>query len=411
MLRSLQSGISLSLALGLVVGVTAPMLQVQSVHAQNSIAFSDVSNDYWAAGFIQELATRDVIKGFPDGSFRPNEAVTRAQFAAMIRKAFNAPSVRGTTAFTDVSTSYWGYQAIQNAYTTGFLAGYPSGEFRPNENIPRAQAIVSLSNGLRYTSPDNPDTVLQTYRDGDSIPNYARSSVAAATTRSMVVNYPDINQLNPNRVATRAEVAAFIYQALNTTGQTATISSPYIVGYRPTPQQIRIAAGTSIPVRYDQADRILLGKNEPQPSNLTVTVAQNIVTSSGKVIIPAGSQVEGQLVVSDGAAQFISKELVMANGTRMALSASSEKITEMEVVRKGASAGTIVKDAALGAAAAAGIAAVTGDRNIKAWEVLTGAGVGAIAGVTLGGDKVELISIKPNTDLNLELSQDLILPQ
>jgi hypothetical protein len=66
--------------------------------------------------------------------------------------------------------------------------------------------------------------------------------------------------------------------------------------------------------------------------------------------------------------------------------------------------GTVV-----GAGAAAGISAVTGDRVIKAEEVLPGAAIGALAGFFLGRDKVELIAISPNTDLNLTLTSDLVI--
>lgn len=406
MYRPFQSGIALSVALGLVAGAAAPI--ICQAPAQAQMSFSDVSSSYWAAGFIQELSARGVIKGFPDGSFRPDEAVTRAQFAAMVSKAFSVAQIRGTASFSDVSTTYWGYQAIQSAYSTGFLTGYPNGTFGPNENIPRAQVLVSLANGLRYTTEGNTNTVLSIYNDADSIPTYARDSIAAATVRKMVVNYPSLNQLNPNRVATRAEVAAFIYQALNSAGQTAAIASPYIVGYNAN-QPLQIPAGTSIPVRYDQAQRILLAKNEPQPTPLTVTVAQNVVSNTGQVLIPAGSKVSGQLVVADNAAQFVAQQLTLSNGTQMPIDARSEKITQTETIKKGASTTTILKDTALGAAAAAGISAVTGDRTIQAWEVLSGAGAGALAGLVFGGDQVDLISIRPNTDLNLQLGSDLVL--
>jgi hypothetical protein len=129
------------------------------------------------------------------------------------------------------------------------------------------------------------------------------------------------------------------------------------------------------------------------------------------VLIPTGSLVAGNLVVSQGSAQFQATELQLADGQRLSLDAISEKITKTEVIKKGASTGIVLKDAALGAAAAAGISAVTGDRKIKAWEVLTGAGAGAVAGLVFGKDKVELISIQPNTDLQLQLNSDLVLPQ
>ncbi len=405
-----KSGTALLLTLGITATAAAPIVISAPAFAQTT--FFDVSSNYWASGFIQELASRNVIKGFPDGSFRPNDPVTRAQFAAMIRQAFpNAPRVRSAINFADVPTNYWGYEAIQTAYTSGFLAGYPGGTFRPNENIPRAQSLVSLANGLQYASTAPADTTLQIFRDASAIPGYARGSIAAAAERRIVVNYPDVQLLNPNQVATRAEVAAFIFQALVSTGQVAAIQSPYIVGQAVTPQQATIPAGTSIPLRYSKADKILLAKNEPNPTPITLDVAQNIVTSNGTVLIPAGSQVSGQLVVSQGQAQFVASQLTLPNGQPIAIDATSNPITETETIRRGANIGSIIKDAALGSAAAAGISAVTGDRTIQAGEVLIGTGAGALAGLIFGSDRVDLISIKPNSDLNLRLNNNLVLPR
>ncbi len=406
---SFKSGTALLLTLGLTAGAIAPLVTSAPAFAQAT--FSDVSSNYWAAGFIQELATRNVIKGFPDGSFRPNEAVTRAQFAAMVSKAFSANKIRTTVSFTDVSANYWAASAIDDAYTKGFLAGYPGNIFRPGENIPRAQVLVSLANGLNYSSTVATSTALQVYNDADNIPNYARSSIAAATERRIVVNYPDLKFLQPNQVATRAEVAAFIYQALASTGQVAAINSPYIVGQGATPAaQIKIPVGTAIPVRYAKAQKILLAANE-KPTPITLTVAQNIVMANGDVLIPAGSEVTGQLVMVKGGAQFVASDLTLPTGQKMTLDASSNVVTQTETIRKGASTGTILKDTVLGAAAAAGISAVTGDRAIATEEVLIGAGAGALAGVVFGGEKVELIAINPNTDLNLQLNADLVLPR
>jgi len=406
-----KSGLALTLALGTIAGAAAPMVMVAPASAQAT--FSDVASDNWASPFIQALASRNIISGFPDGTFRPNDPVTRAQYAAIILKAFpNAPRVNNPVNFSDVPSNYWASQAIQNAYATGFLAGFPGGTFRPNDNIPRAQALVSLSNGLKFTAAQPVDNVLQVFTDASSIPGYARNSIAAATERRLVVNYPDVSLLNPNQTATRADVAAFVYQALVSTGQVAAIQSPYIVGQAaPQPQAIVIPAGTAIPLRYDRADKILLAKNEPQPTPITLTVAQNVVTSDGAVVIPAGSQVAGQLTVAQGAAQFNAAELILPSGQKVAIAAASDPITTTESVRRGTSTGTILKDAALGSAAAAGIAAVTGDRNIKAGEVLIGTGVGALAGLIFGGDRIDLIAIRPNSDLNLRLSSELTVPR
>ncbi|MBW4458903.1 MAG: S-layer homology domain-containing protein [Nodosilinea sp. WJT8-NPBG4] len=98
---------------------------VAQIPAQAQTTFSDVPSDYWAAQFIQALVDRGVIRGFADGSFRPNEPITRAQFAVLVNQAFDQPTVRGAVGFRDVPSSYWAGSAIQTAHAEGFLSGYP----------------------------------------------------------------------------------------------------------------------------------------------------------------------------------------------------------------------------------------------------------------------------------------------
>lgn len=404
-----RSGTAIFMALGIASGSIVPILAPAPATAQAN--FPDVPASYWANGFIRELASRGIIAGFAeDGTFRPEEPVTRAQFAAMVSKAFSRSPIRNPIQFVDVPANYWGRAAIDRAYTTGFLTGYPGNVFRPQENIPRAQVLVSLANGLNYAAAGSVETVLAFYSDATSIPGFARPSVAAATERQLVVNYPDVKLLNPTRQATRAEVAAFIYQALVSAGQAQAISSPFIVGGQTTPPVSQaIPAGTSIPVRYERAERILLAQNEPQPAPVTLTVAQNIVSSRGDVLIPAGTQITGQLQTVRGGAQFTSSQLVLADGRQVAINAASEVITKTETIRRGASTGKIITSTVVGAGAAAAIAGVTGDRSIKAEEVLGGAALGALATVVLGGDRADLIVVNPNTDLTLTLNSDLVL--
>jgi uncharacterized surface protein with fasciclin (FAS1) repeats len=190
--------------------------------------FSDVGQDYWASPFIQALAARNVIVGFPDGSFRPDHPVTRAEFAAMIQKAFNQNPVRQLSAggFSDVPPNYWAAAAIQKAYETGFMAGYPGNVFRPNQQIPKVQAIVALTSGLGLSSTNaSPDVLSTYYTDAPTIPSYALNNVVAATQDNLVVNHPDVKTLNPLGALTRADAAAILYQALVKQGQLQPIAS------------------------------------------------------------------------------------------------------------------------------------------------------------------------------------------
>jgi uncharacterized surface protein with fasciclin (FAS1) repeats len=199
--------------------------------------FPDVSQDYWARPFIQALAERSIISGFPDGNFKPEQTITRAEFAAIIQKAFNQTQQARqlpTGGFRDVPSSYWATSAITKAYETGFMSGYPDNSFRPNQQIPKVQAIVALTSGLRLSAGDTA-TLSSFYTDATTIPNYATGQVAAATQANLVVNYPDVKVFNAEAPLTRAEAAAHLYQALVQQGQLQPIATnlraaSYIVG-------------------------------------------------------------------------------------------------------------------------------------------------------------------------------------
>jgi S-layer homology domain len=411
-LNQWSSKTALIMAMSVTVGTVAPLFTVTPTYAQTS--FSDVSSNYWGSQFIQQLSQRGVIAGFPDGTFRPEEPVTRAQFAAMINKAFNKSAQRPAINFNDVPSNFWAYNAIRQAYTIGFLSGYPGNQFRPNQAIPREQVLVSLANGLGYATTGNVETTLQYFNDASSISGYARSPIAAATDRRIVVNYPNVKFLNPTVTASRAQVAAFIYQALVSSNQATAINSPYIVSLvttPPAPTSVTIPQGTSIPVKYEQAEKILVTKDETAP--LTLTTSQNVITQDGTVVIPAGSQVIGQLkpakVGSQSGSQFVAERLILTTGKEYDITASSEVITKTETVKKGNSTSSILKNTVLGAAAAAGVSAVTGDRAIATEEVLGGAGIGALIGLFFGKTSIDLIAIEPNTDLNMTINQNLVV--
>ncbi|MBD2694498.1 S-layer homology domain-containing protein [Anabaena catenula] len=407
-LNQWQSKTALIMALSVTAGSVAPLFTATPTYAQTS--FSDVSSNYWASQFIQQLSQRGVIAGFPDGTFRPEEPVTRAQFAAMINKAFNRSAQRPAINFNDVPSNYWAYNAIRQAYTIGFLSGYPGNQFRPNQAIPREQVLVSLANGLEYVTTGNVEATLQYFNDASNISGYARSPIAAATQKQIVVNYPNVKFLNPTITASRAQVAAFIYQALVSSNQATVINSPYVVSLQVTPPpltSVTIPQGTTIPVKYEQAEKILVTKDETAP--LTLITSQNVITQDGTVVIPAGSQVIGKLKPAQGGSQFVAEKLILTTGKEYNISASSDVITKTETVKKGSNISSILKNTVLGAAAAAGVSAVTGDRAIATEEVLGGAGIGALIGLFFGKTSIDLIAIEPNTDLDMRVDQNLVI--
>lgn len=208
------------------VGTIASLFVQSPVQAQTS--FSDVKSDYWATPFIQPLVDRGIIRGFQDGRFRPNDPVTRAQFAVMVGKAFDRPTVRNAIRFTDVPSNYWAAKDIQAAYRENFFSGYPGNIFKPAQSIPRGQMFQALSSGLKLDYTGSLLSIIGDLKDYESIDVSIIDGVTAAAWRNITVNYPDRLVLNPNRAATRAEVAASIYQALVYTGKAPKVESPYL---------------------------------------------------------------------------------------------------------------------------------------------------------------------------------------
>lgn len=196
------------------------------------INFVDVPQNFWARSFIDALSARGIVSGFAGDYFRPERPVTRAEFAALLQDAFDQNPGQNTTGFKDVPSNFWAIAAVNRATQSGFLRGYPGSVFQPQQEIPRAQVLVALASGLNLPAVSSPEQVLRVYNDANQIPKYATQKIAAATQAGLVVNYPDPRLLNPNRNASRAEVAAIIHQALAQAGKVEPIESQYVVPAR-----------------------------------------------------------------------------------------------------------------------------------------------------------------------------------
>jgi S-layer homology domain len=191
--------------------------------------FPDVPPDYWARPFVDALAKKGITAGSPDGTFRPDQAVTRAEYAALVGKAFEQQETQGSLAFTDVPSDYWAASAVDQAVKKGFIKGYPNGSFEPNKPITRLEVLLSLVNGLGLPRPDRPEEVLTMFQDSAKVPQWAVPAAGTATESNIVVNYPALDRLNPDQPTTRAEVAALIHQALVASGKMESVQSDYIV--------------------------------------------------------------------------------------------------------------------------------------------------------------------------------------
>ena len=112
-------------------------------------SFSDVSAGAWYATEVNTLVELDVLSGYEDGTFRPNNAVTRAEFVTAVCKCFDSLST-GSAGFSDVS-GHWAEGFINQAVAEDWISGFPDGTFRPDESIQRCQVTAILNKALERT--------------------------------------------------------------------------------------------------------------------------------------------------------------------------------------------------------------------------------------------------------------------
>lgn len=153
-------------------------------------SYSDVASSAWYNSAVSTLTNAGILAGYEDGTFRPNAPITRAEFATIAARFYHAPEVTGD-AFPDISGS-WARVYINRAAALGLVRGYPDGTFRPNTEITRAE-VMEIINNVLFRTPDKehflPDMV--TWPDNPDTPgNWSYEAVQEATNNH---NYERVN--------------------------------------------------------------------------------------------------------------------------------------------------------------------------------------------------------------------------
>lgn len=247
---------------------------------------------HWTQPCIEELVRREIISGYPDGSFKPSNPVTRAEFATAIAKAFpDVTPVRDPMKFVDIPSNYWALEAINSAYRTGFLSGYIGRTFNPNLKITREQVLVALASGLKYTPTQPADEMLDgAFEDAQDISNYARNAIAAAIEKQLVVNYPDVRTLKPTQLTNRGEVAASLCQAIRISGvvpdeyivKLGTSESPQPTLTTPPPAPVPAVPTTPPPTPTEEASVVITTPPRPPTEETSVAIATPLPAPTGE---------------------------------------------------------------------------------------------------------------------------------
>ena len=170
-------------------------------------AFSDIEG-HWAGTSLRNWLEAGLAGGYPDGTFRPNNPVTRAEFVTFLNQAFALSGASGETRFTDVPVTAWFYNAVSAATEAGIVTGYPDGTFKPQNPITRQEAAVLLTRLLEPGEGDPPS-----FTDGDQIAYWAANAVSLVAAAGIVGGYPD-GSFRPGSPITRAETVIVLDRGL-----------------------------------------------------------------------------------------------------------------------------------------------------------------------------------------------------
>ncbi|MGG4142655.1 cadherin-like beta sandwich domain-containing protein [Paenibacillus algorifonticola] len=184
----------------------------------NPVEFQDAAG-HWAQQAINDMGSRMVISGVGGDRFNPNASITRAEFAAIMVRGLGLKLETGASGFSDVQASAWYNQAIQTAVAYKLINGFEDGTFRPNEPITREQATIIIAKamaitGLKAGLPEgNADDILRPYADANEAAAWARSSLADSLQGGILSGRSGM-QLAPKAVITRAEIAVMVQRLL-----------------------------------------------------------------------------------------------------------------------------------------------------------------------------------------------------
>ena len=166
---------------------------------------------HWAEVQINDWMEKGFVKGYSDGSFRPENAITRAEYFALVNRSLGFFK-KSTITFKDVSKKDWFEDDVSKAKAQGYLAGYQDNTAAPNKPISRQEMITILARILKL-KPD--ESAVSKFSDTKAIASWAKGSVGAVNKLRYINEYSD-KSFKPDRNATRAEVVAILSKAIGT---------------------------------------------------------------------------------------------------------------------------------------------------------------------------------------------------
>ncbi len=278
---------TLSMALAAALAF-APM---QAFAASNDIA------GHWAEKVITDWQNKGLISGYEDGTFKPNNSVTRAEFVIIMNNAMGFNKT-GDVSFTDVQPGNWFYKAVATAVAQGYTKGYADGTFKPNATISRAEAAVMIANAAGLAQDE------AGAKFSDDIPSWARGSVGAVVKAGYMSGYPD-GTFGAYKSITRAEAVSSLNRVIGGKVDEGTKGEEVVVKEAGTKLEDQTVTGNLVVDEAVSTGDVTV-KNSTIKGDLVVkgggTIYLENVTVEGKIIVEkkdAKVQLGGKTSVSD----------------------------------------------------------------------------------------------------------------
>src|SRR5450830_1791388 len=283
-----------------IIAVLAIVCLMFSLMPANTFAFqaTDISG-HWAQVKIQSWIDKGLIKGYPDGTFKPDQDITRAEFMALVNRAFGYTAVAPIT-YTDVKAGSWYAPKVAKAKAAGYISGYPDGTMKPENPITREEVATIVARIKNLTSDAN---AADKYPDAAKIGSWSKGGVGAVTSAKIMQGYPD-GSFKPQGLMTRAEVIVASDNALQ---YTAPAAPPLTVVTPITSADVAVTkgsidflfsffAGSTTPITFAQAQadlycldppsstaQLRFGSNDSSPVSSKVQLSALQISPEGKL--------------------------------------------------------------------------------------------------------------------------------
>jgi hypothetical protein len=176
-----------------------------------AVILKDISG-HWAEAKIKQAVGLGIVNGYTDGTFKPGNTVTRAEFSVMLMNALKPQEAGAKLTFTDAAKiGTWAQTAVAQAVQAGIINGYEDGSFRPNDKVTRSEVAVMIAKALQLSTTGNGAT---SFADDKTIPAWSKAAVAALKDLG-IVKGTGTNAFNPQVPTTRAEAVIILLNMLD----------------------------------------------------------------------------------------------------------------------------------------------------------------------------------------------------